>query len=77
MRPLLLRIPVFCLQSIRVTNDLRQISSFYEFTNEVLGEGRFGETKIVVHKQTRQKFACKSVLKSELKHSADLDALKR
>eukprot|EP00210_Caulerpa_lentillifera_P007307 g6984.t1 len=64
------------LLSIKVTNDIRQILTFYDI-EESIGYGRFGETKIVVHKQTRQKFACKTVRKSHLTHIAVLNALKR
>jgi len=49
----------------------------YDFTGKELGRGRFGETHIIIHRETREAFACKSIHKEHLVYKADVAALKR
>lgn len=44
---------------------------------DMLGEGQFGSTRLATHKQTKQSFACKSILKRKLRSSADVEDVRR
>ncbi len=44
----------------------QDISVDYMFKDE-LGHGQFGVTRLVEHRQTQEKYACKSILKRVLR----------
>lgn len=44
---------------------------------KILGEGQFGTTKLAVHRETKQAFACKTILKRKLFSKADMEDVRR
>ncbi|KAK4766767.1 hypothetical protein SAY87_008409 [Trapa incisa] len=54
----------------------RDIEVRYELGRE-LGRGEFGTTYLCTDKETREKFACKSILKKKLRTDVDIDDVRR
>lgn len=55
---------------------MEDVRSIYIFGGE-LGRGQFGVTYLVTHKQTREKFACKSIATRKLINKDDVDDVRR
>ena len=55
---------------------IRDVNADYEL-GELLGEGAFGVVRRCVHRKTGQEFACKTVVKSQLKRRADVEDVRR
>lgn len=52
------------------------ITTEYEL-GKILGRGQFGTTRIAIDKNTKQKYACKSISKRKMTHIDDIDDVKR
>lgn len=55
---------------------IRDVNADYEL-GELVGEGAFGVVRRCVHRSTGQEFACKTVVKSQLKRRADVEDVRR
>jgi calcium-dependent protein kinase len=55
---------------------IRDVNADYEL-GELVGEGAFGEVRRCVHRQTGQVYACKTVVKNQLKRRADVEDVRR
>ena len=54
---------------------MEDVRSSYTFTHE-LGRGQFGVTYLVTHKDTSEKFACKSIATRKLINQDDIEDVK-
>ncbi|KAJ8436597.1 hypothetical protein Cgig2_031538 [Carnegiea gigantea] len=55
---------------------MEDVRSTYIFGRE-LGRGQFGVTYLVIHKDTKEQFACKSIAKRKLVNQDDVDDVRR
>jgi calcium-dependent protein kinase len=55
---------------------IRDVTSDYEL-GELVGEGAFGVVRRCKHRQTGQEYACKTVVKNQLKRRADVEDVRR
>ena len=54
----------------------RPINEVYH-VHETLGEGQFGVVRRVVHKETNEAFACKTMPKRKLRYLEEIDDIRR
>ena len=55
---------------------IRDVTADYEL-GDLVGEGAFGVVRRCKHRQTGQEYACKTVVKDQLKRRADVEDVRR
>ncbi|GAB4814919.1 hypothetical protein N2152v2_001965 [Parachlorella kessleri] len=54
----------------------RDVSADYQL-GQLLGQGAFGVVRLATHRQTKERYACKTILKSQLKRPVEVEDVKR